>query len=77
MPKVFHATLIGVELVGPKVRPIGVADGQQVKIPVLFYIWQVRRWKFIFTQAAIKGGQSGNIQSGIAGFKYAIFTILI
>ena len=35
MPKVFHATLIDVELIGPKVRPIGVADGQQVKIPVL------------------------------------------
>ena len=35
MPEVFHATLIDVELVGPKERPIGVPDGQQVKIPVL------------------------------------------
>ena len=35
MPKVFHAMLISVELIGPKVRPIGVADGLQVKIPVL------------------------------------------
>jgi len=35
MPKVFHAMLINVELIGPKVRPIGVADGLQVKIPVL------------------------------------------
>jgi hypothetical protein len=36
MPEVFHATLIDVELIGPKVSPIlGVADGLQVKIPVL------------------------------------------
>ena len=33
-PKVSHATLIGVGLVGPKARPKGVADGQQVNIPV-------------------------------------------
>ena len=35
IPKVSHATSIGVGLVGPKVRPKGVADGQQVNIPVL------------------------------------------
>ena len=35
IPKVSHATAIGVGLVGPKVRPKGVADGQQVNIPVL------------------------------------------
>ena len=34
IPKVSHATSIGVGLVGPKVRPKGVADGQQVNIPV-------------------------------------------
>ena len=36
MPKVFHAMLISVELIGPKVSPeqSGVADGLQVKIPV-------------------------------------------
>ncbi len=34
MPKVFYAMLISVELIGPKVKPIGVADGLQVKIPV-------------------------------------------
>jgi hypothetical protein len=33
-PKVSHATLIGVGLVGPKARLKGVADGQQVNIPV-------------------------------------------
>ncbi len=33
IPKVSHATSIGVGLVGPKVRPNGVADGQQVNIP--------------------------------------------
>ncbi len=38
MPKVSDPMLIRVGLVGPKVRPIGVADGQQVKIPVLFCI---------------------------------------
>ena len=48
MPKVFHTTLIDVELIGPKVRPIGVADGQQVKIPVLDYF-----------DKDFKGGQSG------------------
>ena len=32
-PKVSHATIIGVGLVGPKVRLKGVADGQQVNIP--------------------------------------------
>ncbi len=47
MPKVFHATLIDVELIGPKVRPIGVADGQQVKIPV-----------FDCSDKDFKGGQS-------------------
>ena len=31
--KVSHATSIGVGLVGPKARPKGVADGQQVNIP--------------------------------------------
>ncbi len=35
MPKVSHATLISVGLIGPKVRPYGVTDGLQVKIPVL------------------------------------------
>ena len=34
IPKVSHATSIGVGLVGPKVRPKGVADGEQVNIPV-------------------------------------------
>lgn len=33
IPKVSHATFIGVGLVGPKARPKGVADGQQVNIP--------------------------------------------
>ncbi len=33
-PKVSHATIIGVGLVGPKARPKGVVDGQQVNIPV-------------------------------------------
>ena len=33
-PKVSHATIIGVGLVGPKMRPKGVVDGQQVNIPV-------------------------------------------
>jgi len=32
--KVSHATSIGVGLVGPKARPKGVADGEQVNIPV-------------------------------------------
>jgi len=32
-PKVSHATIIDVGLVGPKVRPKGVADGEQVNIP--------------------------------------------
>ena len=34
-PKVSHATIIGVGLVGPKMRLKGVVDGQQVNIPVL------------------------------------------
>ncbi len=34
-PKVSHATIIGVGLVGPKARSKGVVDGQQVNIPVL------------------------------------------
>ena len=34
MPKVSQATLIGLGLVGPKARPKGVVDGQQVNIPV-------------------------------------------
>ncbi len=33
IPKVSHATSIGVGLVGPKMRPNGVVDGQQVNIP--------------------------------------------
>jgi len=33
-PKVSHATFVDVGLVGPKLRPIGVGDGQQVDIPV-------------------------------------------
>lgn len=33
IPKVSHATSIDVGLVGPKVRPNGVADGQQANIP--------------------------------------------
>lgn len=38
IPKVSHATSIGVGLVGPKVRLKSVADGQQVNIPALpFY----------------------------------------
>ena len=35
MPEVFYAMLISVELIGPKMRPYGVTDGLQVKIPVL------------------------------------------
>ncbi len=38
MPKVSFATLIDEGLVGPKPRPIGVGDGLQVDIPVLFLI---------------------------------------
>jgi len=34
-PKVSHATIIDVGLVGPKMRLKGVVDGQQVNIPVL------------------------------------------
>ena len=52
MPKVFHTTLIDVELIGPKVRPTGVADGQQVKIPVLNYF-----------NKDFKGGQNGKNRS--------------
>ena len=33
IPKVSHAMSINVGLVGPKARPKGVADGQQVNIP--------------------------------------------
>jgi len=33
IPKVSHATVIGVGLVGPKARPKGVTDGHQVNIP--------------------------------------------
>ncbi len=33
-PKVSHATIIGVGLVGPKARLKSVVDGQQVNIPV-------------------------------------------
>jgi hypothetical protein len=33
IPKVSHATAIDVGLVGPKARPKGVTDGQQVNIP--------------------------------------------
>jgi hypothetical protein len=36
MPKVSDARSIRVGLVGPKPRPSGVGDGQQVNIPVLF-----------------------------------------
>ncbi len=32
-PEVSYATLIGVGLVGPKLRPKGVSDGQLVNIP--------------------------------------------
>ena len=35
IPQVSHATAIGVGLVGPKARPKGVTDGQQVNIPAL------------------------------------------
>ena len=34
MPKVSGGRLIRVGLVGPKLRPKGVGDGQQVNIPV-------------------------------------------
>ena len=40
MPKVSQATVIVLGLVGPKVRLKSVADGQQVNIPVQFYIRQ-------------------------------------
>ena len=33
MPEVSYATSVGVGLGGPKARPKGVADGQQVNIP--------------------------------------------
>ena len=33
IPKVSHAMSISVGLVGPKMRPKGVVDGQQVNIP--------------------------------------------
>ena len=36
--KVSQATVIGLGLVGPKARPKGVVDGQQVNIPVLLSI---------------------------------------
>ena len=36
--KVSWATQIDPGLVGPKVRPKGVADGQQVNIPALPYV---------------------------------------
>ena len=36
MPKVSSAMSINGGLVGPKARPKGVADGQQVNIPVHF-----------------------------------------
>lgn len=36
-PKVSRATRIVPGLVGPKARPNGVADGQQVNIPALLY----------------------------------------
>ena len=48
MPKVFYSMLIRVELIGPKVRPYGVADGLQVKIPV-----------FVCVDQDFKGGRSG------------------
>ena len=32
-PKVSYATSVGIGLVGPKLRPQGVGDGQQVNIP--------------------------------------------
>ena len=35
MSDVSHATFVDVGLGGPKVRPLGVADGLQVDIPVL------------------------------------------
>ena len=33
-PEVSYATLFGIGLVGTKLRPQGVSDGQQVNIPV-------------------------------------------
>ena len=38
-PKVSWATLIVPGLVGPKPRPKGVGDGQQVDIPVLLILF--------------------------------------
>ena len=38
-PKVSRATRIVPGLVGPKTRPKGVADGQQVNIPALLYFF--------------------------------------
>ncbi len=38
MSKVSNATFVGVGLVGPKARPNGVVDGQQVNIPVLLFL---------------------------------------
>ena len=37
-PKVSRATQIVPGLVGPKARPKGVADGQQVNIPALLFV---------------------------------------
>ena len=48
MPKVSHAMLISVGLIGPKVRPIGVTDGLQFKITVLNY-----------SDKDFKGGRNG------------------
>ena len=43
IPKVSHATSIGVGLVGPKVRLRSVADGQQANIPAP-RVYRPREW---------------------------------
>jgi hypothetical protein len=55
--------LISVGLIGPKARPIGVTDGQQVKIPVLELFCQtIFSMKFVL-KIASKGGQSRNLSA--------------
>jgi hypothetical protein len=60
MPEVSHAMLISVGLIGPKARPRGVTDGQQVKIPVLELFWQtIFSMDLSVLKVASKGGQNG------------------
>ena len=65
MPEVFHATLIGVELIGPKVRPIWRSrwtTGQNSCIELFLtnYIHARKR-----TERSHQGGTKRNIQSAV------------